>query len=69
LADSVGGEGATHDCVISGDDDEAKSEVTKLFEDAGFFVIDLGDLIAGGEMQQIRGPLASVNLVRLPMGN
>ena len=33
---------------LSADDDEAKGEVTKLFDDAGFFVIDLGRLIEGG---------------------
>lgn len=54
---------------LSGDDDQAKSDVSKLFDDAGFFVIDLGDLITGGQMQQIHGPLAGVNLVRLPMGD
>ena len=54
---------------LSGDDDDAKTEVTILFEGAGFFVIDLGNLIEGGEMQQIHGPLSGVNLVRLPMGN
>jgi predicted dinucleotide-binding enzyme len=54
---------------LSADDDEAKSAVGNVFEDAGFFVIDLGDLTRGGEMQQIHGPLAGVNLVRLPMGN
>ena len=51
---------------VSGDDVDAKSEVIKLFEDAGFVAIDLGDLATGGEMQQIRGPLAGVNLIRLP---
>jgi hypothetical protein len=51
---------------ISGDDVDAKSEVRRLFEDAGFFVIDLGDLVTGARMQQIRGPLAGVNLIRLP---
>ena len=54
---------------LSADDEEAKREVTKLFEDAGFFVIDLGHLIEGARMQQMQGPLAGVNLVRLPMGN
>ena len=54
---------------LCGDDDEAKSEVTKLFDDAGFFVIDLGGLTTGGRMQQVGGPLAGVNLLRLPMGN
>jgi predicted dinucleotide-binding enzyme len=51
---------------LSGDDLDAKSEVRRLFEDAGFFVIDLGDLVTGGRMQQIRAPLAGVNLIRLP---
>ena len=50
---------------ISGDDAEAKSEVVKLFQDAGFAAIDLGDLAAGGAMQQIHHPLAGVNLIRL----
>ncbi|HWX74111.1 MAG TPA: NAD(P)-binding domain-containing protein [Solirubrobacteraceae bacterium] len=54
---------------LSGDDEQAKAAVTKLFKDAGFFVIDLGRLGEGGQMQQIRAPLAGVNLVRLPMGN
>jgi 8-hydroxy-5-deazaflavin:NADPH oxidoreductase len=54
---------------LSGDDDDAKAEVSALFQDAGFFAIDLGGLRRGGEMQQVRGPLAGVNLVRLPMGN
>jgi predicted dinucleotide-binding enzyme len=51
---------------LSGDDVDAKSEVRKLFEDAGFSVIDLGDLVTGGRMQQIRAPLAGVNLIRIP---
>jgi 8-hydroxy-5-deazaflavin:NADPH oxidoreductase len=51
---------------LSGDDAEAKSEVSRLFEDAGFSVIDLGDLVTGGRLQQVRAPLAGVNLIRLP---
>ena len=54
---------------LCGDDDEAKSDVTKLFDDAGFFVIDLGGLATGGRMQQVGGPLAGVNLLRVPMSN
>jgi len=50
---------------LAGDDADAKAEVVTLFEDAGFAAIDLGDLAAGGEMQQIHHPLAGVNLVRL----
>jgi predicted dinucleotide-binding enzyme len=51
---------------LSGDDVDAKSEVIALFEDAGFVAIDLGSLGAGGAMQQLRGPLAGVNLIQLP---
>jgi predicted dinucleotide-binding enzyme len=51
---------------LSGDDIDAKAEARRLFEDAGFSVIDLGDLVTGGRMQQIRAPLAGVNLIRLP---
>jgi 8-hydroxy-5-deazaflavin:NADPH oxidoreductase len=51
---------------LSGDDPEAKSEVVALFEDAGFFVVDLGGLRRGGEMQQVGAPLAGHNLIRLP---
>jgi predicted dinucleotide-binding enzyme len=51
---------------LSGDDADAKSEVVQLFEDAGFFAVDLGELVAGGRMQQIGGPLAGLNLIRLP---
>ena len=51
---------------LSGDDAEAKSEVVSLFEDAGFFVVDLGGLREGGQMQQVGAPLAGHNLIRLP---
>jgi 8-hydroxy-5-deazaflavin:NADPH oxidoreductase len=51
---------------LSGDDPEAKAEVSALFQDAGFFTIDLGDLSTGGGMQQVGGPLAGANLIRLP---
>ena len=54
---------------VSGDDTEAKSEVVALFEDAGFFTIDLGALITGGAMQQLGAPLAGVNLIRLSGAN
>jgi predicted dinucleotide-binding enzyme len=50
---------------ISGDNDDAKAAVLALFRDAGFAVIDLGDLATGGAMQQIHHPLAGVNLIRL----
>jgi predicted dinucleotide-binding enzyme len=51
---------------LSGDDAEAKLDVVALFEQAGFFVVDLGGLREGGQMQQVRAPLAGHNLIRLP---
>jgi hypothetical protein len=54
---------------LSGDDVDAKAEVISLFEDAGFFTIDLGALITGGAMQQLGAPLARLNLVRLSGAN
>jgi predicted dinucleotide-binding enzyme len=51
---------------LSGDDAGAKSEVVALFEDAGFFAVDLGGLREGGQMQQVGAPLAGHNLIRLP---
>jgi 8-hydroxy-5-deazaflavin:NADPH oxidoreductase len=51
---------------LSGDDAPAKAAVIELFDAAGFFPIDLGDLVTGGHMQQLGGPLPAHNLVRLP---
>jgi predicted dinucleotide-binding enzyme len=50
---------------LSGDDADAKSEVVALFEGAGFFVVDLGGLREGAQMQQAGAPLAGHNLIRL----
>src|SRR3954466_8309391 len=50
---------------LSGGAADAKSEVAAWFENAGFSVIDLGGLRDGGAMQQVRGPLAGVNLIRV----
>jgi hypothetical protein len=33
---------------------------------AGFFPIDIGDLVTGGLLQQVGGPRARHNLVRMP---
>jgi hypothetical protein len=51
---------------VSGDDASAKSSVGALFDGAGFFVIDLGGLREGGEMQQAKAPLSGHDLIRLP---
>ena len=44
----------------------AKTEVGAFFAAAGFAVIDLGDLRAGGRLQQVGGPLAGKDLVLMP---
>jgi 8-hydroxy-5-deazaflavin:NADPH oxidoreductase len=58
--------GGRRTIFLSGDDAGAKSVVAVLFEDAGYFAIDLGGLREGGQMQQVGGPLAGHNLIRLP---
>jgi predicted dinucleotide-binding enzyme len=70
-AEMLGGDphaaGGRRVLFLSGDDGAAKAEVTELFEAAGFFPIDLGDLATGGRLQQAPGgPLPGHNLVRLP---
>jgi predicted dinucleotide-binding enzyme len=51
---------------VSGDDAEAKRPVVELFDAAGFFPIDLGDLVTGGGMQQWGGAPGGQKLVRIP---
>ncbi len=51
---------------VSGDDADAKAEVVALFDQAGFFAIDLGRLREGGRVQQVGAPLAGHDLIRLP---
>lgn len=51
---------------LCGDNTSAKAAVAELFKEAGFFPIDLGDLVTGGSLQQVGGPLSGQNLVRLP---
>jgi 8-hydroxy-5-deazaflavin:NADPH oxidoreductase len=69
-ADTLGADpheaGGRRVIFLSGDDAAAKAAVVELFDDAGFFPIDLGDLVTSGHMQQLGGPLPAHNLVRLP---
>jgi 8-hydroxy-5-deazaflavin:NADPH oxidoreductase len=51
---------------VSGDDKDAKGAVGEVFDAAGYFPIDIGDLVAGGVLHQAGGPLAGHDLVRLP---
>ena len=66
LAADPRSEGGRRVLFLSGDDGSAKSAVAALFDAAGFFTIDLGDLVAGGRMQQFGGPLAGQDLVHMP---
>jgi predicted dinucleotide-binding enzyme len=52
---------------LCGDEAQAKTSVASLFGDAGFYPIDLGDLVTGGSLQQVGGPLSGQDLVRQPM--
>jgi len=50
---------------LSGDDQEAKSQISRLAELFGFAPIDLGTLSDGGPLQQFGGPLIALNLVKI----
>jgi predicted dinucleotide-binding enzyme len=65
LAADPGQAGGKRVMFLSGDDADAKAEVGRLFDAAGFFAIDLGGLRAGGQIQQFGGPLAGQNLIRM----
>ena len=52
--------------ICLSDDATAKAGVAELVDVAGFFAIDLGDLVTGGRLQQMGGPLPAHNLLRLP---
>jgi len=49
---------------ISGNHAEEKQEVKTIIETFGFAVIDLGTLAAGGKLQDAKGPLSAINLIR-----
>lgn len=53
---------------LSGDDLDAKLEVSRLLDRMGYAPIDLGGLVDGGSRQQLPGgSLAAQNLVRFPI--
>ena len=49
---------------ISGDYAEANAEVRVMIENFGFSVVDLGTLADGSKLQQAKGPLNGLNLIR-----
>jgi predicted dinucleotide-binding enzyme len=51
---------------MSGDDAAAKMEVAGILEKTGFAIVDLGELAAGGRLQQVPGGrLTNLNMIRL----
>ena len=50
---------------ISGDDKEAKAEVSDIIKELGFAPVDLGLLADGGKLQQAKGALSLQNLIKL----
>ena len=49
---------------ISGDDQEAKAEVSHVIESMGFAPVDLGSIAEGSKLHQTKGPLAGLNLIK-----
>jgi predicted dinucleotide-binding enzyme len=49
---------------VSGNDQASKSEVTSVIASLGFAPIDLGTLSEGSKLQQAKGALATLNLVK-----
>ena len=51
---------------MSGDDADAKSQVTDLLSKAGFAAIDVGTLASGGALHEVPGGLlTNLNLIKL----
>lgn len=50
---------------VSGDDKEAKVQVSEMIKDIGFAPVDLGSLSVGGRLQQAKGALSLVNFIKL----
>lgn len=50
---------------VSSNDPGAKAQVSQLIESIGFAPVDLGDLATGSKLQQAKGPLATLNLIKL----
>jgi len=63
-ADPVVGEG--HRVLfVSGDDDQAKIEVSEIIKAIGFAPIDLGSLAVGSKYQQAKGTFSALNLIKI----
>ncbi|MBE9463375.1 NADPH-dependent F420 reductase [Dyadobacter subterraneus] len=50
---------------MSGDDRYAKKQCSEIVKRIGFAPVDLGNLVNGGRMQQLGGPLAHLHLLHM----
>lgn len=50
---------------ISGDDAAAKKEVKDAIKSMGFAAVDMGTLAGGSKLQEPKGPLSNLNLIKL----
>ncbi|AKD54881.1 NADPH-dependent F420 reductase [Spirosoma radiotolerans] len=50
---------------LSGNDPDANAVVASLIEGFGFAAVNLGPLSVGGHLQQAKGPLASLNSIKV----
>lgn len=51
--------------LISGDDNEATVQVSEMITDIGFAPVDMGSLAVGSKLQEPKGSLCSLNLIKL----
>jgi predicted dinucleotide-binding enzyme len=67
LASDPQANGGKRMLFVSGDDESAKQEVTRLIGRLGFVAIDLGNFESGRQLQEFPGgPLAGINVVQFP---
>lgn len=64
LAEDPRVSGGNRVLFVSGDDQPSKTEVMNVIESMGFAPIDLGSLSQGSKLQQAKGALATLNLVK-----
>ena len=64
LAEDPRAMGGNRVLFVSGNDQAAKSDVMDVIASLGFAPVDLGSLSGGSKLQQAKGPLATLNLVK-----
>lgn len=64
LAEDPKVQGGNRVLFVSGDDQPSKNEVMNVIASLGFAPIDLGSLHQGSKLQQAKGALATLNLVK-----